>query len=297
MTDKIKFQYRILKKYGVLPVFDGEIDRVNVKSPLAEGETFSNWCERVIGKKSTDVLVYQLERPTGQRHIENMKEGGKELAALFRAHARNILQKNLGNSTAKNSEDEFEIDEFNNIEEYLLETSADSHEPWYVILSNIKVPECLKNYKSKNYALSQHEDYEEYSDKYGDAARQLIVLNDITQYIEKLSNIFSMGNMDRASESANDLVNYIETSSEIDALLSELSEATESDRVQIEREHVKLYLGANLCHELYDMVDDMFSEFEDELENLTEAEVFIGKLLIRKSKSTLRSCVDFLLEL
>jgi hypothetical protein len=103
--------------------------------------------------------------------------------------------------------------------------------------------------------------------------------------------------MDRASVMADDLVNFIEYSSEIDALKAELSEANESDRGRIEREHIKLYLGANLCHELYAMVDDMFFEFEDELENLTEAEEFIGRFLIEKSQSALKYCVDFLLEL
>jgi hypothetical protein len=163
MTNKSKFQYRILKKYGVLPIFEGDVDRVNVKSPLAEGETFSNWCERVLGKNSADVLVYQLERPTGQKHIENMKDGGKELVALFRAHARNMLQKNTNNSNAQISEDKFDLDEFSDLENQLSETSASSQEPWYVGLSNLKNPECLKSYEVKDYLLSQHRDCYEYS--------------------------------------------------------------------------------------------------------------------------------------
>jgi hypothetical protein len=240
--------------------------------------------------------VYQLEQPTGQRHIENMKDGGKELLALFRAHARNTLQKNAENPSAKNDEDEFDIDEFSDFKENLLDNSNDSQEPWYVILNNIKNPKCLKNYEANDHALINHEGFDEYSEKFGDAARHLIVLHDISEYVEELSYIFSLGSMDRASEVANDLVNYIETSSEIDALMAELNDSAESDRERIEREHVKLFLGASLCHELYDMIDGMFSEFEDELENLTEAEEFIGKLLIRKSQSILSNCVDFLLE-
>jgi hypothetical protein len=297
MINKTKFQYRILKKYGVLPVFDGEIDRINVKSPLAEGETFSNWCERVIGRNSNDVLVYQLEQPTGQRHIENMKNGGKELLALFRAHARNTLQQNAKNPSTKNDEDEFGIDEFSDFEDNLLETSNESQEPWYVVLNSIKNPECLKSYETNDHALINHEDFDEYSEEYGDAARHLIVLNDISQYVEELSYIFSAGGMDRASEAANDLVNYIEASSEIDVLIEELSDSAESDRERIEREHVKLYLGENLCHQLFGMIDDMFFEFEDELESLTEAENFIGNFLIPKSQLALKNCVHFLLEI
>jgi len=304
-NEKAKFQYRVLKKYGVLPVFDGELDRKNVRSPLPEGETFSSWCERVIGKKTNDVMVYQLERPIGHKHIENMTEGGKELVALFRAHARQILRKNTKYSNIQSSDDEFEfdefdefeLDEFSDLDSQLPEAPLNSQEPWYVILSNIKSPECLKCYEAKNYTLSQHGDPEEYFEEYGDAARHLIVLNDIAQYVEELGYVFSSGSMDRASEAADELVRFIESSSEIDALKAELNEAPESDRTRIEREHVKLYLGADLCHELYDMIGDMFLEFDDELENLTQAEEFIGNLLIGKSQSALVRCVDFLIEL
>jgi hypothetical protein len=243
------------------------------------------------------VLVYQLEQPTGQRHIENMKNGGKELLALFRAHARNTLQQNAKNPSTKNDEDEFGIDEFSDFEDNLLETSNESQEPWYVVLNSIKNPECLKSYETNDHALINHEDFDEYSEEYGDAARHLIVLNDISQYVEELSYIFSAGGMDRASEAANDLVNYIEASSEIDVLIEELSDSAESDRERIEREHVKLYLGENLCHQLFGMIDDMFFEFEDELESLTEAENFIGNFLIPKSQLALKNCVHFLLEI
>jgi hypothetical protein len=297
MTNKSKFQYRILKKYGVLPVFDGDVDRVNVRSPLCDGETFSNWCERVVGKNPTEVLVYQLERPAGQKHIENMRNGGKELLALFRAHARNILQKKSENSNAKASEDEFDFDDFSDLENEPLENPDSSRMPWYVVLSNLKNPESVKCCENKNYTLSEHENFDDYSDEYGDAARNLIVLNDISQYIEKLSHVFSLGNMDRASAAADELVEFIENSSEIDALKAELSEAIEADRGRIQHQHVKLFLGEDLCHELYHMIDDMFFEFEDELESLNQAEEFIGRLLIVKSQSALRDCVDFLREL
>lgn len=297
MTNKSKFQYRILKKYGVLPIFDGDTDRINVKSPLADGETFSNWCERVIGKSSTDVLIYQLERPTGQRHIENMKDGGKELLALFRAHASNVLKKINSNSNAKSDDDEFDFDEFSEFESELTEKPAISQEPWYKKFAGLKNPECLKSYEVKDYTLGEHGNFDEYFEDYSDAARHLIVLNDIVQYIEELMYIFSSGNMDRASEAAHELVKFVQNSSEIDALKAALSEALESDRERIGRDHVKMFLGADLCHELYDFIADMFFKFEDELENLTEAEKFIGKLLSGKSQSALSRCVDFLLEL
>lgn len=299
MTNKSKFQYRILKKYGVLPVFDGDVDRVNVRSPLRVGETFSDWCTRVVGKDSSEVLVYQLERPAGQRHIENMRDGGKELLALFRAHARNVLQKKSETSNAKASEDEFDFnfDDFSDSESDVSVASAISQEPWYKRLSSLKPPECLKYYEAKKYTLIEHGDFDEYSDEYGDAGRHLIVLNDISQYIEELRDVFCLGNMNRASAAADELIDFIESSSEIDALKAELSEAIESDRGRIEREHIKLFLGPDLCHELYDWVGNMFFEFEDELENLSEAEEFIGNLLIGKSQSALNSCVDFLLEL
>ena len=152
-NEKAKFQYRVLKKYGVLPVFYGELDRKNVRSPLPEGETFSSWCENVLGKKSNDVLIYQLVQPTAQRHIENMTEGGKELVALIRAHARHVLQKNSKNSNLQSTDDELNLDDFSDSENELPEAMVGSQEPWYVTLANIESPECLKCYEAKDYTL------------------------------------------------------------------------------------------------------------------------------------------------
>ncbi len=295
--NKAKFQYRILKKYGVLPFFEGEAPIENVKSPYFEGETFSSWCERVIRKNSNDVFLYGLYQPSGQKHIDNMKTGGKELLELIRTHAKYTLDKKIKKLDLKNIKEKPDSDDDSNFKEDPLKIEIIKKESWYMRLKKIDNPKCLSNFQSKNYTLSEHDDHDNFVEDYGDAARHLIILNDISEYAQELSFIFSEANMNLSSEAADDLYKFIENSSEIDALKAELNEALESDREYIENEHVKLYLGASLCHELHEMIEDMFFEIEDELESLTDEEEFIGRLLIEKPRSTLKSCVDFLLEI
>lgn len=294
--NKTNFQYRILKKYGVLPVFNGEVAVENVKSPLRQGETFHNWCDRVIKKNSNEVFLYGLYQPAGQKHIENLKEGGNELLEIIRSQAKRLLQRKA-KIRSQNLEIDFEFDNFSDFEEGLSVVNSADKNIWYERLKNIKDPECLKNFQANDHTLFTHLDYEEFSEKYGSAAKYCLILNDISQYAEELSVIFSDGCMNGASESADDLVQFIQSSSEIDALEAELTDAVEADRERIEREHVKLFLGPSLCHELYEMIDDIFLELKDDFEALSHAEKFIGNLLIEKPRSTLKDCVDFLFEI
>ena len=59
MSKKIDFQVRVLKRYGVIPVFEGDPEFTNVRTS-APGETFKQWCARVIGKTTNEVSLFGL---------------------------------------------------------------------------------------------------------------------------------------------------------------------------------------------------------------------------------------------
>jgi len=73
MTEKTEFQARVLKKYGVIPVFYGQPKYFNVKTSVP-GETFNQWCVRVLGKAANEVRVLSLVDVTPERG--NTRIGG-----------------------------------------------------------------------------------------------------------------------------------------------------------------------------------------------------------------------------
>ncbi len=97
MSKKIDFQIRVLKKYGVIPVFDGEPDYTNVKTSLP-GETFKQWCARVIGKKNDEVSLYCLYKPKGIERIGNLGREGENLKKIVQAQSRKSFVKGLNKS-------------------------------------------------------------------------------------------------------------------------------------------------------------------------------------------------------
>ena len=73
MTEKTEFQAKVFKKYGVIPVFDGQPEYVNVKTSVP-GETFNQWCFRVLGREAKEVRVMSLVDATPKRG--NARIGG-----------------------------------------------------------------------------------------------------------------------------------------------------------------------------------------------------------------------------
>ncbi len=292
MAIKSAIQIRILRKYGFLPVFEGDVDFTNVKSAKnGEKETFSSWCKRVLGKDSSEVMLYGLYHPPGQKYTENLDDDG-QLIKLFRSHAQNILQRKL--ETASHSESKDEFNEFESCENQLLSTDKPEklNQPWYVSLKNLKIPECLD---SKNLLMSDHSDHDNFSEEYGDAARHLIVLNDLARYVEELGYIFSGNEFEKSNQVLEDLARFADDACEFDALKSNLEGVSDSDKDYFEREHIKLIM--TYVDGLFDAINFVEWELQDELENLSDAEQFIGELMLDKPVSALRRCADMLYEL
>lgn len=82
---KEEYCYRILKAYSLIVDFDGEPHRVNVPSPVDDGdETLAQWRLRVLGPDATNVVLYQptqaapntriatLQQRASAEHVERM---------------------------------------------------------------------------------------------------------------------------------------------------------------------------------------------------------------------------------
>lgn len=296
MTNKTEFQIRILKKYGVLPIFEGDIDFKNVKSP-EENETFSAWCDRVLQKDSSDVCLYGLYQPTGQKQIENLKDDG-QLIALIRSYAKNKLLKKLKIAEEIKESEEFDDDDADDeFGMFLTDRPLEKVEPWYIKLKELKAPECLVCYESKDLQLLKHSEYVEYSYQYGSAARHIIVLNDIAMYAADLSQILdvSEGGFEESSLSAEDLQRYAEDSSEIGALKINLESASTLDRESIARDHVGLVIS--YVDGLLDAINDLDESLSFDVENLNPAEQFIASSMIKQPVDALQRCATILWEL
>jgi len=68
---KQKYIWKILRKYGVLVNFSGEISKQNLPSNI-EGENFNQWTTRVLGRNTSDVQVYLPIQPHGNNSIEGI---------------------------------------------------------------------------------------------------------------------------------------------------------------------------------------------------------------------------------
>lgn len=294
MKDKVKIQINVLRKYGFLPVIQGDVDFKNVKSPKEnEKETFASWCERVLGTDSSQVMLYGLYRPAGQTHVENLNDDG-QLIQLFRSHAQNVIKKkNIQKNKAASDDDFDEFEEFDLSDgnHFWVGESEIGIEPWYVRLKKLKTPECLS---CKDLLFFEHSNMCEFSDEYGDAARHIIVLNDVAKYAEELGFIFSGLEFENAQQALEELGRFAYDACEMEALKSALKGLTEGDRDYIEREHVKQIM--TYVDGLFDAINTVASELENDLLNLSDAERFIGESMLATPVKSLKRCANFLLE-
>lgn len=236
-------------------------------------------------------MLYGLYHPPGQKHIENLEDDG-QLIKLFRSHARNILQRKRVNVNFAAYENEY--DEFKSSRDKLLfgDIAKKSNQRWYVDLKNLKTPGCLD---SKTLLFTDHADHDEFSEEYGDAARHLIVLNDLARYAEELGYIFSDSEFEKTNQALQDLERLADDACEFEALKSNLEGASESDKYYFEREHIKLIM--TYVDGLFDAINFVECVLQNELETLSDSEQFIGELMLHKHLSVLRRCADILYEL
>lgn len=89
MSSKDIYCYRVMKAYSLVVNFDGDIQRVNVPSPVKE-ETFKHWKDRVFGKGVANLTVYKPTTPAPQTKMKNLQSDGGvgHLDRVFRALER-----------------------------------------------------------------------------------------------------------------------------------------------------------------------------------------------------------------
>lgn len=128
MTKKIDFQFRVLRKYGVIPIFDGEPEFEIVRTSIPN-ETFKKWCRRVIGKSNNEVAVYKSYQPKGNERIGGLGQGGDQLRKLVETQSRKSFMKGVRRNCAEKPSvvDDFILEEARLISKNeIYETLADS---------------------------------------------------------------------------------------------------------------------------------------------------------------------------
>lgn len=91
MSTKEEYCFRVLRKYGLLVDFDGEINRLNVPDPLDhDDETLTRWIQRILGPDVHNVVIYLPESVPGMRRVKNLqlKVNAQHLQGLLRAQAK-----------------------------------------------------------------------------------------------------------------------------------------------------------------------------------------------------------------
>jgi hypothetical protein len=107
MSEKTDFQLRVLKKYGVIPVFDGQPEHLNVKTFVA-GETFNQWCTRVLGKKAAEVRLLSLVDTTpakGHARIGKLAGNAEYLKKIMRKESRKSYLRGLSKASFEGEDD------------------------------------------------------------------------------------------------------------------------------------------------------------------------------------------------
>ena len=107
MTEKTEFQARVLKKYGVIPVFEGPPTYAIVKTSVP-GETFKQWCTRVLGKNSNEVQVFRLVDGTpakGNAKIGGLGKNAEHLKKIIQSESRKSFRSGLNRATREPGDD------------------------------------------------------------------------------------------------------------------------------------------------------------------------------------------------
>jgi len=108
MSDKTDFQVRVLKKYGVIPVFEGTPGYSKVRTSLP-GETYKQWCARVIGKKNDEVSLYCMYQPKGNARIGRLGRDGDHLKKIVQVQSRKSFVKGLNQSRTDAKHDDLDV--------------------------------------------------------------------------------------------------------------------------------------------------------------------------------------------
>lgn len=163
---KSHFLLKVFKKFGFLPVIEGEVLQNIVRAPI-EGENFSAWSERVLGQSSKNICVLQMVQPNGHTLVSTLAGSGGTEALASLLSARSALVKHIVTKKLSSAEAE----KFSRTE----------------ILLGLRtyLPESLTI--DEDFGLFEHTAYSRYEEDYGQAASAMLVLDEMHQYAIHMS--------------------------------------------------------------------------------------------------------------
>lgn len=187
---KSHFLLKVFRKFGFLPVIEGEILRSKVRSPV-DGENFAAWSERVLGQSSKNICVLQMVQPNGHTLVTTLASSGGTEALASVLSARSARVKHI--VTRKLSSAEFEK---------LSRTE---------ILLGLRtyLPESLTI--NEDFGLIEHTALSRYEEDYGQEASAMLVLDEMHQYALHMSETLAQTkHFMRTSDAFDELITVIE---------------------------------------------------------------------------------------
>jgi hypothetical protein len=91
MPTKAEYCFRVMRKYGVLVDFEGDVEKTNVPEPLENHrESLHQWTARVFGKNINEVVVYMPQSLNGRRLLANLQSdvGADHIKSVIDALAK-----------------------------------------------------------------------------------------------------------------------------------------------------------------------------------------------------------------
>jgi hypothetical protein len=169
---KEKYCARILNSYSILVDYEGEVDRVNVPSPLDESETFAHWKHRVLGEDIYDVKIYIPQDIPGKTLISTVQN------KIDSRHVEKVFDRLRKD---KNDEKKQAIDKA--IQETEIKYTTFSTGTLEEIIENLDltlenpVKDFLNKYMQENLDVKTEELIEKLVILYNEAARQFRLLD------------------------------------------------------------------------------------------------------------------------
>ena len=200
---KSHFLLKVFRKFGFLPVIEGEILQSKVKSPV-EGENFSAWSERVLGQSSKNICVLQMVQPNGHTLVTTLASSGGTEALASVLSAKSALVKHI--VTKKLSS--VEVDKLNRTEILL---RLRTYLPESLTLTIDEDFGLFNAAIDEDFGLFNHTALSRYKEDYGREAPAMLVLDEMREYASHMSETLAkVKDFMRTSDAFDELIMVVE---------------------------------------------------------------------------------------
>jgi hypothetical protein len=187
---KSHFLLKVFRKFGFLPVIEGDILQSKVRSPV-EGENYAAWSERVLGQSRKNICVLQMVQPNGHTLVTTLAGSGGTEALASVLSARSARVKHI-------------------VTRKLSSAEVEKHSRTEILLGlRTYLPESLTI--NEDFGLIEHTALPRYEEDYGQAASAMLVLDEMHQYALHMSETLAqVKHFMRTSDAFDELITAVE---------------------------------------------------------------------------------------